>query len=103
MSDQVRGLVFVALALIIIVIWTHFYKPLEPPPQQKPASAAQQVPAPAVAPSAPASAPVNVPVVKADAEKTIVVESPLYTVELSNNGGVVRSWKLKKYLDDQKP
>jgi YidC/Oxa1 family membrane protein insertase len=36
-------------------------------------------------------------------EKTIVIESDLYRVELSNRGGVVRSWQLKKYTDDQKP
>ena len=33
----------------------------------------------------------------------MVVRSPLYRVELSNRGGVVRSWKLKKYFDDQSP
>jgi YidC/Oxa1 family membrane protein insertase len=105
MSDQVRGLVFVAVALLIIVIWSHFYKPPEPPPQQKPAPTAQQAPVTSNVPSTPASAPApaSTPVVKATEEKIIVVESPLYTVELSNHGGVVRSWKLKKYLDDQKP
>ena len=32
-----------------------------------------------------------------------MVESTLYRVEISNRGGVVKSWKLKKYFDDQKP
>jgi YidC/Oxa1 family membrane protein insertase len=41
--------------------------------------------------------------IQAAEEKSVVVESPLYLVELSNRGGVVRSWKLKKYSDDQKP
>ena len=36
-------------------------------------------------------------------EKFITVESALYRVELSNHGAVVRSWKLKKYFDDQNP
>lgn len=103
MSDQVRGLVFVALALVIIIIWTYFYKPPEPPPQQKSAPTAQQAPTPAIAPSKPVAAPASIPVVKAAEEKIITVESPLYAVEMSNRGGVVRSWKLKKYLNDQKP
>ena len=34
-------------------------------------------------------------------EKTIVIDSGLYRVELSSRGGVVRSWTLKKYSDDQ--
>jgi YidC/Oxa1 family membrane protein insertase len=31
------------------------------------------------------------------------VENALYRVEFSNRGAVVKSWKLKKYLDDAKP
>ena len=41
--------------------------------------------------------------VQASAEKLIDIDSPLYHVQISNRGGVVRSWKLKKYLDDQTP
>jgi YidC/Oxa1 family membrane protein insertase len=36
-------------------------------------------------------------------ERTIVVENGLYRVEISNRGGVVKSWQLKKYMDDSKP
>ena len=36
MSDQVRGIVFVLLALVILFAWSHFYKPPVPPPQPKP-------------------------------------------------------------------
>jgi len=32
-----------------------------------------------------------------------VVENDLYRVEFSNRGAVVKSWQLKKYLDDSKP
>ncbi len=42
-------------------------------------------------------------VVEASEEKTVVVQSPLYRVELSNRGGVVKTWQLNKYMDDQKP
>ena len=33
----------------------------------------------------------------------MVIESDLYHVEISNRGGVVRSWQLKQFTDDHKP
>ena len=48
-------------------------------------------------------APATVPVKEAKSEQTIIVESGLYRVELSNRGGVVRSWKLNKYTNNDKP
>jgi YidC/Oxa1 family membrane protein insertase len=109
MSDQVRGVVFVVVAMVILLVWQHYYKPAVLPPQQKPAESLESVP-PSPAPEAPATrtkagAPgsaATAPVIRANEEKTVVVESPLYRVELSNRGGVVKSWKLKKYFDDQK-
>ena len=46
---------------------------------------------------------VVVPVKVDSQERTIVVENALYRVEISNRGGVVKSWQLKKYKDDAKP
>lgn len=45
----------------------------------------------------------NLPVVQASEEKTVVVQSPLYRVELSNRGGVAKTWQLNKYFNDQTP
>jgi len=110
MSDQVRGVVFVLVAMLILFLWQHYYRPPVPPPAPKPAESAQTTPQPTAPPAAApatkagAAHPVpSVPVVIANEEKTVVVESSLYRVELSNRGGVVKSWKLKKYFDDQKP
>src|ERR1700722_4328094 len=52
--------------------------------------------------SAPAQAP---PVAsKADTqEHAVTVENELYRVVFSNRGAVVKSWELKKYMDDSKP
>jgi YidC/Oxa1 family membrane protein insertase len=114
MSDQVRGLIFVIAIVVLTFTWIHFFQPPIPPPQktgavagqtapaQNPGSAAMQGAMQMSASAAPAMAP-KIPVVQATAEKNVVVESGLYRVELSNHGGVVRSWKLKKYFDDQKP
>ncbi|MGD0307436.1 MAG: membrane protein insertase YidC [Candidatus Acidiferrales bacterium] len=127
MSDQKRGIVFVILALIILFVWQHFYKPAAPvtPPQS--AQSSQQNPAAPAAGAAnttqtanagsvttagskaagaslgaKAVAAVNPTATQAGAEQTLTVNSPLYTVEFSNRGAVVRSWKLNKYFDDQK-
>ena len=118
MNDQVRAVVFIFLALLILFTWGHFFKPPVPPPQSTPAGAAQSAPGAGQAsganPSSSASSnsattlspggkPSAIPTVQAAAEKTVTIESALYSVEFSNRGGVVRSWKLKKYFDDQKP
>jgi YidC/Oxa1 family membrane protein insertase len=113
MNDQIRAVVFILLALLVLFTWGHFFKPPVPAPQQTPAGTSQVAPAAGAGSQAsiagvgaPATAARKTPSaggVQATEEKTIVVESPLYRVEFSNRGGVVRSWKLKKYLTDQKP
>ena len=110
-SDQMRMLLFIILSLLVFVATSYFFKPAQPP--QQPEQAKQSTsPGPAspsagqfpAAPPAPPNKQANaIPIVQETAEKTVVVESELYRVELSNQGGVVRSWTLKKYFDDQKP
>jgi len=130
MSDQKRGIVFVILALIILFVWQHFYKPAVPVTPPKSAQSSQQNPgapaagtanttqttseaaAPAVTTgkggsskahgATNANTPENPTATQASSEQTLTVKSPLYTVEFSNRGAVVRSWKLNKYFDDQK-
>ena len=110
MNDQVRAIVFILLALLILFTWGHFFKPPAPAPAPTGAAISQggSNPAPSGQPAATilrdsaAAAEKQTPSPAAK-EKTIAVESPLYRVEFSNRGGVVQSWKLKKYLTDQKP
>ena len=114
MNDQIRAVVFILLALLILFTWGHFFKPPAPAPAPTGSSISQggTSPAPSGQPAATilrdsaAAAEkktASAAAIQAAEEKTIVVESPLYRVEFSNRGGVVRSWKLKKYLTDQKP
>ena len=49
------------------------------------------------------TATANPSAVEDSEEKNVVVQSALYRVELSNRGGVVKTWQLNKYFDDQKP
>jgi YidC/Oxa1 family membrane protein insertase len=115
LSDQVRGIIFVILVLVVIGVWSHFYTPPAAPPVQKTAQSArtapqqsgspQAVPAQSAMKGAPsASLPAEkIETVQAAEEKSVVVESTLYRVEISNRGGVVKSWQLNKYFDDQRP
>ncbi len=119
MSDQVRAIIAAALSLVVIIGWTYLYKPPVPPPSIAPprsaiaqnalpgsasgTSAAGTAAAATGKTAASASAAPSVPPAVDTAEKTIVVESDLYRVELSNRGAVVRSWQLKKYTDESEP
>jgi YidC/Oxa1 family membrane protein insertase len=112
MSTEMRSLLAAVLCLIVIAGWSLIYKP--PQPQQLPANPAVVTSNPvAPAPAAPststpgagkAAAPAApVTMRSASAESSVVIESDLYRVEISNRGGVVRSWQLKKFTDDNKP
>lgn len=118
MSDQARAAIFFVAAVLIFIVWSHFFLPATPTPSQlaQKAGTSQSTPTNAnsggqsatPAPSVPAqpavpAAPVATPAMQAKAESSLVVESPLYRVSLSNRGGVVQSWKLNDYLNDQKP
>ena len=104
-SDQTRIVLAAALSLIVIIASSYLYKP---PPQtqqgqQAPVSATTSAPGSnAAAAVASAGAPV-VAVHAAAGENSVVVESPLYRVEIWNRGGVVRSWQLRKYTNDSQP
>ena len=112
-SDNARMLIFVALTVLIFGIFSRFYKPPAQPPQNQQQASGQAAPGQpnstaalaqtAVKSQAATKAPPIIPAIQASDEKSVVVESPLYRVELSNRGAVVRSWQLKKYFDDQTP
>jgi YidC/Oxa1 family membrane protein insertase len=111
MGDQIRAVVFVVVALVILFAWGHFYKPVAPPqPAQTTSQPATSQPPANTSASTGKAAQVSDAVAAASPakaaaanEKLIAIESPVYVVEFSNRGGVVRSWRLKKYSDDQKP
>lgn len=110
LSDQTRAALFFAFAISIFLIWSHFFMPATPTPSQL---AQKQANAQAASPASPAQAaapatvapavPTAIPAIQAKVANSVVMESPVYRVDLSNRGGVVESWQLKKYLDNQKP
>jgi len=119
-SPELRMLLAAVLGIVVIFAWAKFFLPHAPQPAAPPAATSAPAQpgstnAPAPAANAPSSvarqekAPSRAQAASAVApkgdtkERTIVVENDLYRVEFSNRGGVVKSWKLKKYLDDAKP
>jgi YidC/Oxa1 family membrane protein insertase len=120
LRPELRIFIASALSIVVILAWAKFFAPK--PPVQTPQSANSAASSPATAgtqssggqspstasstapaKSAPLAAAPPAAVIGDKEERTIVVESDLYRVEFSNRGGIVKSWKLKKYLDDAKP
>lgn len=115
-TPELRILVASLLCVGVFLLWAKFFGPKPPvnPPQQTPA--AQSAPAtPGTSAPEPAASPAATTMGEAaktaatvlpaadSQERTVVVESDVYRVELSNRGGVVKSWQLLKYKDDAKP
>jgi YidC/Oxa1 family membrane protein insertase len=117
-TPELRILVASLLSFGVIILWAKYFgpkPPIQPSQANRPAVTAPATPSPAASPAAnpsqttaaPATvAPLaasNIPVKSDSQERTIVVENTLYRVEISNRGGVVKSWQLKNYKDDSKP
>jgi YidC/Oxa1 family membrane protein insertase len=117
-SPELRILAASLLSMGVILLWAKYFgpKPQPPSPQaNRPAQSAPAIPGPAAPPAtstpqtpnkatAVSAAPaVSVSVKNDSQERTMVIENDLYRVEISNRGAVVKSWHLKKYMDDAKP
>jgi len=123
-TPELRILVASLLSMGVILIWVRFFAPKPPvlPPQttppaqsapataggpaaSQPSSSAAQKPPTGGGSSSPSvvAAATTVPRKAGEQEISIFAENDLYRVEFSNRGGVVKSWQLKKYKDDNKP
>jgi YidC/Oxa1 family membrane protein insertase len=121
-TPELRILVASLLSMVVILAWAKYFGPkpsIQPPQANRPAQTAPATSGPATsAPTttpgsqtsaaqavtaAPTPAATNVPRRSDSQERTITIENNLYRVEFSNQGAVVKSWKLKKYTDDTKP
>jgi YidC/Oxa1 family membrane protein insertase len=107
---ELRLLIAFLLMAVVLFVTPQVYKRFAPPAPVKIAQTAQQA-RPGAAESKPeavrqapqaaaAAAPAQAaPVISASKEQIYVIDTDLYRVTLSNKGGVVRSWTLKKYQD----
>jgi len=117
-TPELRILVASLLSMGVILLWAKYFGPKPPvqlPQANRPAVSAPATPGPATSSTATTSptsataaamapaAPVTVTPVSDSQERTLVIENDLYRVEISNRGAAVKSWQLKKYMDDAKP
>ncbi len=118
-THEMRLLGASLLSMAVILLWARFFAqkpPIVPPQSNRPAQASTPSPgnrtqAPSASTALPqggataisAPPPTSVAPKNDTQERTITVENDLYRVEFSNHGAVVKSWQLKKYLDDAKP
>jgi YidC/Oxa1 family membrane protein insertase len=111
-GDTRSTMVFWMFLLIAFLGWQFFFnKPKPEPPAQNPSqqqntSAPANPGASAAAPGATATnaAPAPAAAIAASAEATTTVENELYRIVLTNRGGQVQHWILKKYFGtDGKP
>jgi YidC/Oxa1 family membrane protein insertase len=114
-TPELRILAASLLSMVVILAWAKYFGPkpaLEPPQANRPApvtpgpaassAASMTQAAPSAGTIAPAPA-ASVTPKSASQERSIIIETDLYRVEISNRGAVVKSWQLKRYEDDAKP
>ena len=105
--EQRLLLAFVLMGLVLFLT-PYFYK-APPPPAKKtaPATTTQTTPAGTKAPPAQAAESQPAPTepvpgqIEASTEQQFDIDTDIYHITLSNRGGTVRSWILKKYRDKE--
>jgi YidC/Oxa1 family membrane protein insertase len=104
--EQTRLLLAIVLSLVIFLAWQFFFAPptVPPPPAENETPVARQPSEKAIPPEAgtPAAGtpltPQPLAPAAADA-RTLRVQTPLYTVDLSENGAVFTGYMLKQYRE----
>ena len=116
-----RAFIAVILSMIILVGYQYFFVPTAPPAPQQSAAlqnvqptadrAAMEQPVTALAPDDSGAVPLLPATVaygqaaarQVEAARDITVQTSLYTAVISENGGVVKSFNLKKYKENLTP
>ena len=102
-DNSKRVVLAFALSFVVLVMWYRLFAPAPPAPPKK---ASPPAPAPA-APAKPEAAaptpatPVTLPVQQGSEAEEIVIEGEFSRVTLSTQGGVIKSWVLKRYRDEK--
>ncbi|MDA8164891.1 MAG: membrane protein insertase YidC [Desulfobacteraceae bacterium] len=104
-----RALLAVIISLAILLGYQYFFIPTAPPPPAAPAGAQRVQPHETkTTPAQPPAAPAEVAAPQAPQEprrqgRDIKVETNLYSAVITENGGGIKSFKLKKYRETLSP
>ena len=104
-----RALLAIILTIIVLLFFNWLFQRTQPPPQQPttlPAPEAalpqQPTPLPEKKPEKKPEEPLLTEPLQDTQLRNITVETDLFFITLTNQGGRVFSWKLKNYFDDEK-
>lgn len=106
MNQETRSLLAVGLSVAVFILWYSFFGPkktIQQEPQKAAATSVdtkkiegEQAGSSAVGVKSPAKILANDPQ-RGIAERKVIIESDLYKVTLTNDGGVPVSWQMKKF------
>lgn len=102
-----KNLMLVLIGMAFVILFSQQFlskRGPQTPAGEKQQTQQQAAPAPAaqIAPATPPPAPAaSVGMKQASSENETVVENDLYRITLTNRGGLVKSWVLKKFKDDK--
>ena len=113
---EMRAFIAVALSLVVMLVYQYFFAPPPPPPVQEAANVGEQapppVPSPDVEPSGAAGTittpdaadPEQVELVDADVtaagEESVLIETDVFRMVVSNRGGLITSLELNDWDSD---
>ena len=108
--DKPRFLIAIALSFLVFVLWEFLWVEKEPVQQIQPEQQGQQIPEQAMQ-SIIEERPLDIKEVIHDqgltkqekAAKTITINTPLYSVRISEKGAVFKSFVLKNYRESGDP
>jgi YidC/Oxa1 family membrane protein insertase len=102
-DNSKRVVLAFALSFVVLVMWYRLFAPAPPPPPKKtsPPAPAPAAPAKPEAAAPTPATPVTLPVQQGSEAEEIVIEGEFSRVTLSTQGGVIKSWVLKRYRDEK--
>lgn len=97
-----NALIAIVLSLLVLVAFQYLMpkQAPRPPRQDAPPEEARTLDEARSAPAPEGAAPTQAPTPDQE-EKTISVETELYSARLSSIGGTIKSWRLKKHFDEK--
>lgn len=102
-DNSKRVVLAFAISFVVLVMWYRLFAPAPPAPPKKasPPAPAPAAPAKPEAAAPTPAAPVTLPVQQGSKAEEIVIEGEFSRVTLSTQGGVIKSWVLKRYRDEK--